>query len=71
MNSTEIEKIILSLLETFVTLGKVSLDLRKKGLIKETKSDNTPVTNGDIEVNKIITNKIFSERFIICVQRKK
>ena len=58
MNSTEIEKIILSLLETFVTLGKVSLDLRKKGLIKETKSDNTPVTNGDIEVNKIITNKI-------------
>ncbi len=58
MNSSEIEKIILNLLETFVTLGKVSLDLRKKGLIKETKSDNTPVTNGDIEVNKIITNKI-------------
>jgi len=30
----------------------------KKGLKKEIKSDNTPVTNGDIEVNNILTKKI-------------
>ena len=38
--------------------GKVALDLRKIGLTKEIKSDNTPVSNGDVEVNKILTNKI-------------
>ncbi|SVD96647.1 uncharacterized protein METZ01_LOCUS449501, partial [marine metagenome] len=32
--------------------------MRKQGLKKEIKIDNTPVTNGDIEVNKLITSKI-------------
>ena len=36
----------------------MALDLRKIGLTKEIKSDNTPVSNGDIEVNKILTKKI-------------
>ena len=31
---------------------------REAGLKKEIKSDNTPVSNGDIEVNKILTKKI-------------
>ena len=58
MNLTETEKIINSLLDTFVDSGNLSLDLRKKGLEKKIKSDNTSVTNGDIEVNKLITEKI-------------
>tara|TARA_Y100000741_G_C18140033_1_gene512737 strand:- start:36 stop:809 length:774 start_codon:yes stop_codon:yes gene_type:complete len=58
MNQAEIEKIILSLIDTFVYSGKVCLDLRKKGLKKEIKSDNTPVSNGDIEVNNLITKRI-------------
>ena len=58
MNLTETEKIINSLIDTFVDSGKLSLDLRKKGLEKKIKSDNTSVTNGDIEVNKLITEKI-------------
>ena len=58
MNRSEIEKIITNLIDTFMHSGKVCLDLRKKGLKKEIKSDNTPVTNGDIEVNNLITNKI-------------
>ena len=58
MNLTETEKIINSLIDTFVDSGKLSLDLRKKGLEKKIKSDNTSVTNGDIEVNKLITKKI-------------
>ena len=58
MNLTETEKIINSLIETFVKCGNISLDLRSKGLKKEIKTDETPVTNGDIEVNKIITSKI-------------
>ena len=52
------KEIALSLLDTFKDAGNVALELRKKGLKKEIKSDNTPVTNGDIEVNNILTKKI-------------
>ena len=58
MNIEETKKITLSLIDTFNQASQVSLDLRKAGLTKEIKSDNTPVSNGDIEVNKILTNKI-------------
>ena len=58
MIKIDIKKIVESLIDTFLEAGKISLELRKKGLIKETKSDNTPVSNGDLEVNKIITQKI-------------
>ena len=58
MTKIDIKKNIESLVDTFFYAGKVSLDLRKKGLIKKIKSDDTPVTNGDLEVNKILVNKI-------------
>jgi len=58
MNIEETRKITLSLIDTFNHASRVSLDLRKAGLTKEIKSDNTPVSNGDIEVNKILTSKI-------------
>ena len=54
----DIKKIVESLIDTFLEAGKISLELRKKGLIKKIKSDNTPVSNGDLEVNKIISQKI-------------
>ena len=58
MNQSDIKKIVEDLIQTFLNAGKISLDLRKKGLTKEIKSDNTPVSNGDLEVNKILTEKI-------------
>ena len=58
MNIEEAKKITLSLIDTFNRASHVALDLRKVGLTKEIKSDNTPVSNGDIEVNKILTKKI-------------
>jgi len=58
MNVEEAKKITLSLIDTFNKASEVALDLRKNGLKKEIKLDNTPVSNGDIEVNKILTNKI-------------
>ncbi len=58
MNNQDIKKIIESLIDTFLYAGQISLDLRKKGLTKEIKLDNTPVSNGDIEVNKIVSKKI-------------
>ena len=60
MNKDSIKKIVENLIDTFLYAGEVSLKLRKEGLTKEIKSDNTPVSNGDLEVNKIITEKISS-----------
>ncbi|MBD1138962.1 3'(2'),5'-bisphosphate nucleotidase CysQ [Pelagibacterales bacterium SAG-MED46] len=54
----ETKKIIEGLIDTFLKAGDLSLSLREKGLKKEIKSDNTPVSNGDLEVNKFITEKI-------------
>ncbi len=58
MNIEETKKITMSLIETFNKASQVSLDLRNVGLTKIIKPDNTPVSNGDIEVNKILTKKI-------------
>ena len=58
MNLEETKKITLSLIDTFNEAGRTALTLREAGLKKEIKEDNTPVTNGDIEVNKILTEKI-------------
>ena len=60
MNQSDIKKIVEDLIQTFLNAGKISLDLRKKGLTKEIKSDNTPVSNGDLEVNRILTEKILN-----------
>ena len=60
MINIDIKKIVENLIETFLYAGKISIELREKGLTKEIKPDNTPVSNGDIEVNQIITKKIMS-----------
>ena len=58
MNNLNLKEIVENLIDTFIHAGKISLDLRKQGLIKKIKADNTPVSNGDLEVNKIVTQKI-------------
>ena len=52
------KNIVENLIDNFLAAGDLALELRKKGLIKKIKSDNTPVSNGDLEVNKLILNKI-------------
>ena len=54
----DVKKIIEELVDTFLMAGELSISLRDNGLKKEIKSDNTPVSNGDLEVNKFITKKI-------------
>ncbi len=58
MDETKTKNVVENLVETFLMAGEVSIKLREKGLNKEIKSDNTPVSNGDLEVNKIITKKL-------------
>ena len=58
MTKINIEKTVRDLIETFLSAGEVSISLRNKGLTKKIKSDNTPVSNGDLEVDKIISTKL-------------
>ena len=58
MNKKELKIIAEGLVETFNVAGKESIELFKKGLKIEIKEDNSPVSNGDLKVNEIITGKI-------------
>ena len=58
MNSNELKSIAENLIKTTELAGNKSIELYKKGLKKIIKPDSSPVTNGDLEVNKILTEKI-------------
>ena len=58
MKISELKPICEGLINTFLNAGKVSIDLYKKGLKIEIKEDGSPVSNGDLRVNEIITSKI-------------
>ena len=58
MKIDELKIISESLIDTFINAGEVSIDLYKKGLNIEIKEDRSPVSNGDIKVNELITSKI-------------
>ena len=54
----DLKKIVENLIECFLTAGDLAIELREKGLTKKIKPDNTPVSNGDLEVNKLISKVI-------------
>ena len=58
MKSSDLKTISESLIDTFKDAGKTSIELYKRGLQIEIKKDKSPVSNGDLKVNELITNKI-------------
>ncbi len=58
MTEINIKIIVKSLVKTFLDAGKISINLRNNGLTKYIKSDDTPVSNGDLEINRIISEKL-------------
>ena len=58
MKSDELKFICENLIETFNKAGRESIDLYAKGLKIEIKDDKSPVSNGDLRVNDLITEKI-------------
>jgi 3'(2'), 5'-bisphosphate nucleotidase len=58
MNKNELKLIAEGLIETFKVAGRESIELYDKGLNIEIKKDNSPVSNGDLRANELITNKI-------------
>ena len=58
MKPRELKYISENLIDTFNTAGEISIELFKKGLDIEIKEDKSPVSNGDLKVNELITDKI-------------
>ena len=58
MKINELKSISENLIDTFNIAGQESINLYTKGLNIEVKEDNSPVSNGDLKVNELITNKI-------------
>ena len=58
MKINELKSISENLIDTFNIAGKESIDLFASGLKIEIKADKSPVSNGDLKVNELITNKI-------------
>ena len=59
MIQIDLKSIATKLITTFNEAGELSVKLQKEGLKITIKEDNSPVTNGDIAVNDIITKKTF------------
>ena len=58
MKTSQLKSISENLIDTFYDAGKVAIDLYEKGLKIEIKKDKSPVSNGDLKVNELITNQI-------------
>ena len=54
----DFKKITEELIPVFDTAGLESINLYKKGLKIEIKEDGSPVSNGDLKVNDLISKKI-------------
>ena len=58
MNKNDLKILAESLIETFNFAGEESIKLYKKGLDIQIKEDKSPVSNGDLRVNELLTKKI-------------
>ena len=58
MNKVELKKIAEGLIDTFNKAGEESIRLYNEGLKIEIKEDGSPVSNGDLRANEIISEKI-------------
>ena len=58
MNIQELKFITENLIETFNIAGQESIALYEKGLKIDIKEDGSPVSNGDLKANELITDKI-------------
>ncbi|MDC0511547.1 3'(2'),5'-bisphosphate nucleotidase CysQ [Pelagibacteraceae bacterium] len=58
MNNDELKKIAENLIDTFNIAGQETIYLYEKGLKIEVKEDKSPVSNGDLRANELITKRI-------------
>ena len=58
VDNLNLKEVILNLIPVFKEAGLIASELQKKGLEIKIKEDLSPVTNGDLKVNELITAAI-------------
>ena len=58
MNNLNLKNTTEQLIDTFVEAGKIAKEISQRGVKVTIKSDKSPVTDGDLAVDKILTVKI-------------
>ena len=58
ISKSELKSLAENLIETFNFAGEESIRLYEEGLKIEIKEDKSPVSNGDLKVNELVSNKI-------------
>ena len=58
MSEINYKNITFSLIDSFNEAGEASLYIQKNNLKVSIKEDDSPVSNGDLKVNEILTKKI-------------
>ncbi len=58
MNNKDLKNITENLLDSFLKAGNIAKDISKRGVKITIKSDKSPVTDGDLAVDKILSEKI-------------
>ena len=60
MNNLNLKHIAENLLDTFFEAGKIAKQISQRGVKITIKDDQSPVTDGDLAVNELLTNKIIT-----------
>ena len=58
MNNTNLKNTIENLIDTFLEAGKIAREISERGVKITIKSDKSPVTDGDLAVDRILSEKI-------------
>ena len=58
MNNLNLKNITEELLDTFLEAGKVAQEISRRGVKITIKADKSPVTDGDLAVDKLLSDKI-------------
>ena len=58
LNNLNLKNISEEFLDTFIEAGKVARDISHRGVKITVKADKSPVTDGDLAVNQLLTEKI-------------
>ncbi len=58
MNNLNLKNIAEQLIDTFLKAGKIAREISQRGVKITIKSDKSPVTDGDLAVDKILKLKI-------------
>ena len=58
MNSLDLKNISEELIDVFIEAGRVAMEINNRGVKISIKNDQTPVTDGDLLVDKMLREKI-------------